>query len=392
MLAWVLAALQALAAGSAGEVAHARVAVHPLATPRPAVTTDGALHVGYELLITNYHADTGSLSLRRVEVAAGPGRDPLLALEDDALASRIVHPGRRPGAAVDAREIEAGEHVVLFLWVRLPPGEPPRQLHHTLRFRAQTGRERAVDAFAVALAEPTRLTLGAPFRAGRWLVHEGPGRHASHHWRSQLAGNGRVTIPQRFAIDFLGLDAQGRAVRRAAKGSANEDWIGFGAEVLAVGDGLVRDARDGVADRAPLAVSGPPASTTARGLYGNFVVLETGGVFVHYAHLQHGSLQVRPGQRVRRGDVIGRLGNSGNTTGPHLHLHVSDRVTFEEAEGLPYLFRDVHVLGETSADRALDLEEPAAAFAAAGARRRGLPLHGTVVHFGVPIDRPRSER
>jgi hypothetical protein len=387
MLAWVLAALQA---ASAGDVAHARVAIHPLATLRPVATAGGTTHVAYELLITNYHADTGPLSLRRVEVSAAPGRDPLLAVEDEALASRIVHPGRRVGAEADAREIEAGEHVLLYLWVPLPAGDPPRQLHHTLRFRAPTGRERTVEAFAVDVGRATRLALGAPLRGGRWLVHEGPGRHQSHHWGSQLAGNGHVAIPQRFAIDFLGLDEEGRAVRRGPAGSANDDWIGFGADVLAVGDGVIRDAHDGVADRVPLARAGPPASTTARGLYGNFVVLETGGAFVHYAHLQQGSVRVRVGQRVRRGDLLGRLGNSGNTTGPHLHLHVSDRATFEGADGLPYLFRDLQLLGTWSADRALDVDGPAASYAPGPRQRSGLPVHGSVVQFDAAASSPRD--
>lgn len=390
MIGAVLAALVALAPGGTGDVAHARVAIHALAAPRPVATTDGALHVAYELLITNYHGDTGPLALRRVEVSVAPGRASLIAIDGDALASRIAHPGRAPVADADPRDIAPGEHVVLYLWVPLPAGDPPRRLRHTLLFRAPTGRERSVEAFTIDVAAPTRLTLGAPFRGGRWLVHEGPGRHSSHHWRSQLAGNGRVYVPQRFAIDFLGLDEQGRAVRRAPRGSANEDWIGFGAEVVAVGDGVVRDAHDGVADRVPLATPGPPASTTARGLYGNFVVLETGGVFVHYAHLQQGSVRVRPGQRVRRGEAIGRLGNSGNTTGPHLHLHVSDRVTFEASDGLPYLFRHVVVLGQSSAERALDPAGEAAHLPHADERRRGLPVHGTVVQFGGGPLSPRD--
>jgi murein DD-endopeptidase MepM/ murein hydrolase activator NlpD len=380
MIGAILAGLLGLVSGVA-DAAHARVAIHPLAAPRPVATTDGSTRVAYELLITNYHADAGPLSLRRVEVSGDARPAPLAAFEGEELASRIAHPGRPRAPDGDPRDIAAGEHVVLYLWVPLPPGEQPRRLRHTLRFRAPTGRERAVTGFAVDVGAPARLALGPPLGGGRWLVHEGPGRHRSHHWGSQLAGNGRIAIPQRFAIDFLGLDAQGRAVRRPPDGSANEDWVGFGAEVLAVGDGVVRDAHDGAVDRRPLATAGPPATITARGLYGNFVVLETGGVFVHYAHLQQGSVRVTPGQRVRRGDVVGRVGNSGNTTGPHLHLHVSDGPTFEASDGLPYVFRELVVLGDSSADRALDPER-AVDLAGPGRRRRGLPIHGAVVQFG----------
>jgi murein DD-endopeptidase MepM/ murein hydrolase activator NlpD len=382
MIGAILAALITLVSDDA---ARARVAIHPLSTPRPVATTDGRLHVAYELLITNYHADAGPLTLRRVEVSAGAASRPLAAFDAEALGSRIAHPGRPASAdaGADPREIASGEHVVLYLWVALPPEGAPRRLHHRLQFRAPTGRERIVDAFPVDVGAPTRLVLGPPLRTGRWLVHEGPGRHTGHHWRSQLAGNGRVTIPQRFAIDFLGLDPRGRAVRTAPRGSANADWVGFGAEVIAVADGVVRDAGDGAPDRAPLVTAGPPPSTTVRGLYGNFVVLEVGGAFVHYAHLQQGSVRVTAGQRVRRGQVLGRVGNSGNTTGPHLHLHVSDRETFEESDGLPYMFGSVVVLGDWSAERALVLEGEAASLAPSAPSRRGLPIHGAVVQFGA---------
>jgi hypothetical protein len=368
----------------------APVEVHALSAPQAVATTDGHRHAAYELLLTNYHGDSGPLRLIGVEVSGGSGA-PLAVFDDDALAGRLVHPGRaRTASDREARAIGAGEHALLYLWVELPDaGRLPRTLRHRLVFRTSTGRERAVDDIAIALAREDPPVFGPPFRSGTWLVHEGPGAHASHHWGSQLALNGRVTIPQRFAIDFLGLDADGRAVRGDVRAPANDNWVGFGAEVLAVEDGIVRDAHDGAADNVPLA-SRPPASTTARDLYGNYVVVQAGSHFVHYAHLQQGSVRARPGQRVRRGDVLGRVGNSGNTTGPHLHLHVSDRVTFEASDGLAFVFDGVRRLGQTDVDRVLDREAPPVPLVAAGPARRALPLDGTIVTFGV--DRARQAR
>jgi len=71
---------------------------------------------------------------------------------------------------------------------------------------------------------------------------------------------------------------------------------------------------------------------------GNYVILDLGeSRYALYGHLMPGSLRVKPGDRVRHGEVIGRLGNSGNSTGPHLHFHLSDRNQPLAAEGLPYV-------------------------------------------------------
>ena len=60
------------------------------------------------------------------------------------------------------------------------------------------------------------------------------------------------------------------------------------------------------------------------------------GAFAGYGHLQPGSVRVRRGQRVRTGERIGRLGNSGNSTGPHLHFQLMTRPSFVDADGLPF--------------------------------------------------------
>ena len=148
--------------------------------------------------------------------------------------------------------------------------------------------------------------------------------------------NGRAIIAQRFAIDVVGLDENGLAAVGEIDGTPNEDWFGFGAELIAVAEGVVRAIRDGVPDRSPLAQLPPVIEVTLEAAAGNYVVLELGtNTFALYAHLQEGSVAVEVGQRVRRGDMLGRLGNSGNTSGPHLHFHISDAPGLD-GEGLPF--------------------------------------------------------
>jgi murein DD-endopeptidase MepM/ murein hydrolase activator NlpD len=79
---------------------------------------------------------------------------------------------------------------------------------------------------------------------------------------------------------------------------------------------------------------------------GNYVMLDFGkSSFAIYAHLQPKSIRVRVGQKVRRGQVLGLLGNSGHSYIPHLHFHVANGNSLWGAEGVPYVFESFEVQG-----------------------------------------------
>lgn len=145
---------------------------------------------------------------------------------------------------------------------------------------------------------------------------------------------------------------------------------------------IVVDARDGIADGKPLRPVESPDELTARALYGNFVILEIApGVYAHYAHLRQGSLTVRVGEQVRRGAVIGRVGQTGSAGAPHLHFHISDRPTFEKSEGLPFVIDSFTLFGQESIDDSFDPTIVRRLTASPARRRDELPLDGSIVGF-----------
>jgi hypothetical protein len=335
--------------------------------------SDGRTHVAYELHVTWDGADQ---RLERVRVF--DGGDLLLTYGPDELEARMMRP-ELPRDSRYGRLIGREAAAVLSIWFTVPDGvRPPRSLRHELYGATGTAPIGEMD---VTIQKPEPLVLGPPFRQGLWLAHNGPGAHRAAHWGSMLVHGRRITVPQRYAIDFLGLDGNGRGTRRALTGSSNGDWFGFGADVVAAVDSLVLEARDGIADNPPLFEPPPPRTVELSDAGGNYVVLDLGRRrFIHYAHLQQGSVTVRAGQRVRRGQVLARLGNSGNTNGAHLHFNVVNRRWVKEAEGLPYVFDALVVRGTTTTDSAFG---DAAPVSPDKSQRllRALPLDGSIVEF-----------
>ena len=152
---------------------------------------------------------------------------------------------------------------------------------------------------------------------------------------------------------------------------------GSGAPVLAVADAVVAATRDGVAE---VAAGQPRPPVTLADATGNYIALQLGsGHYAFYEDLAPG-LPVKPGDRVRRGQVIARLGSTGQASRPHLHFHVADENSPMGAEGQPYLLAGARIIGAYSS--IADTEAGGPWRSASGqVRKSGLPPANSVIIF-----------
>jgi hypothetical protein len=308
----------------------------------------------YELHITNF--DTVPLTLKRIEIFANDvSTEPLTTFEDDKLSAAITRVGApmnmsggSTAGAEDTRMLSPGGRNVVFVWIELPPNHAlPQSLRHKMIFSSKpAGDDRPTDAtledFPIRVSQDPVPILSPPFTGGVWLAGDGPANNSNHR-RSVFAIDGHIYSPERFAIDWVKVGPNGDS--RHDGTAKNENWWGWGEPVLAVAEGDITEVVDEFSDNTPRVL--PPV--TIDNIAGNHVILRiTPNRFVTYAHLQKGSIKVRPGDHVHPGDVLAKLGNSGNTTGAHLHLQVTDGNSVLQSEGVPFIFAGFTYLGPGS--------------------------------------------
>ncbi len=202
--------------------------------------------------------------------------------------------------------------------------------------------------FAAALAPYLRLApprdhapvAVAPPVTGGWRALNSPA--------TRMPSHGLHAYGQTFAIDLV----HEPGVNKPAwwpPARPPEAFAGFGAEVRAPADGVVVSVHDRERDHWSrtswpalgyfLAESSLRELTGPARILGNHVVLEIApGVYALLAHLQHGSVLVRPGDVVRTGTMLARCGNSGNSSQPHVHLQLMDHPRAILADGIPFTF------------------------------------------------------
>ncbi len=160
-----------------------------------------------------------------------------------------------------------------------------------------------------------------------------PGPSAPVMYRLPVSGTWRVQnthygnrYDQAYAIDIVLPATAGKFFEN--RGQQNADWPGYGQPVVADAPGIVAIAVDGVPDN-------DPRSVNKYDMHGNYVVIDhQNGEYSLMAHLIPGSVRVRPGQVVAAGTELGRCGNSGHSTNPHLHWQVMDNVNAMRARGI----------------------------------------------------------
>lgn len=354
----------------------------------PVKGTDGRWHVVYELWLTN--ARPVPATIARITVLDYDQQTRVLAtLEGSALRDAMHDLATRPVTDASLAP-NASKLVYVELTFDDPTRVPDAIVHRLEGTGAGSPAAQAPEpiAYLVApwdIAEPTPLVLGPPLAGDGWVVANGCCSDRGAHRGAILPVDGRLRDAQRWAIDWMRLNADGQLLQ--GDPSKVESYFAYDQPLLAVADGTVVDVLDGLDDQAPGSLPDPKTITIAN-VDGNHVILDVGnGLYVFYAHMKKGTVRPKLGDRVRRGDEIGRLGNTGNTSAPHLHLHVMTAPSALAADGVPYVFERFVLRGALDAERwydpksTLDERWRLERGDGTGPRERELPLDLRVVDF-----------
>jgi len=309
------------------------------------------------------------LSLTQIEVldADAVGAHPIASFGAEQLASMLQPLGARNLA--DSKEklvIGGGQTAIVYMCVTFDrKARIPAKLVH----RVSTA-DATLEGAAIGTHHTELLVLGPPVEGANWIADDGPSNgEDNHHRRGVVIVDGQAVDSRRYAIDW-------KQVVNGTSFSADpldvHSYYSYGKSVLAVADGRVVVARDGLPDNIPGHGDAfhPAVPITLETVAGNTITLDLGGgQFAYYLHLRPGSLRVKTGDRVRRGQVLGSIGASGDAREPHLHFEVTTSSKLLAGEGLPYLIDRYHCKNTTDGTNEL--------------RTRELPLNKSIVLFGA---------
>jgi hypothetical protein len=327
---------------------------------------DIAQYLVYELYVTNWNGPP-ALRFATVDVedaATGKrlARLDTVALETPSTLRITPFPGR---AGPGNRLIPAGRTAIIRIEVKLPLGASvPAAVRHRIVFESDPTiqmiqNDGSLSSELVAFSESMPIdrarpiAIGPPLLGGPWYCSNGIGAFTNHDWIGASDSTARLYVAQRFGCDL-------------SRAGAASDINSYGAGVMAVADGRVVKAQDGVPENVRQEGGGyvMPVPLTNKTLTGNMIVLEIGKErYAYYAHLQLGSLRVKVGDRVRKGQLLAKVGNSGNGSGPHLHFHVCNNAGPNSCDPVPYVYTSYqlsgHLMWNPNRTRKVEFQVPA---------------------------------
>jgi len=335
------------------------VVVTVLNAPDPVKGSDGMYHLVYELEALN--ATGLAWTIDSVQVL-GDGKS-IAVINGEELDNRIeLIKDRSPSTT-----IQPGESAVIFVHVPLDEGNVPVNLSHRVTLSVPNGIPEGFKNFAgipvesevytymtgiTPVGSSDAIVISPPLEGNDWIAADGC-CDSTRHIRAMMPINDRLHVAQRFAIDWETINKEKRIFAGDSKDV--NSYFAYGKNVLAVADAKVVAAVDKYNDQVP---GGLPGGMTLEEADGNHIVLDLGGgKYALYAHLKPGSVKVSEGDTVKRGQVMAQVGNTGNTTAPHLHFHVMDGPSTLGSNGLPYVIDSFEVTGRVPSTEAFDKAE-----------------------------------
>jgi hypothetical protein len=346
-IGFVVATIFALGSGALAEN-HGRptaILVSPIHEAQIVRGDDGKDHVEYELLVVNVFSEPVTLSSVAVLDPAGKQ---LMRIEGAALAAATQTLFAKTATPV----IPASAAVSVDVDLTLPPGTAPERVTHRIAYTLKADSELAlmvgsleVDAPEVAINHQPAIVIRPPLKGTGWLATTACCKPNVHRDERIAIDGVRIETGETFAVDWAKVkndrlfDGDGKSV---------EQYYGFGEDVFAVADGTVVSVHDGMPDQTPFVLMVPKSKSDYGG---NNLILEIApNVFAWYAHLRQGSLTVKVGDAVKAGTPIAKLGNTGPSEGPHLHLGLIDKPDPLAGRSLPFVFDSFTLVGAIDFD------------------------------------------
>ncbi len=337
----------------------------------PFAGSDGKFHVAYNVVLQN--ASRVPATIRRLEVVDATDSTKVIASFAD---KQLVDPAcgfgdcnrlrALPAAPVQDAVIPPQEARLLLIDFAFDSLQAaPKYVMHHLFFDGASSPvtsspvpvDYAVTPYSISASGP--ITIGPPVKGRNWFALNGCCEPGWPHRSTPLPLNGNLVGGQLFAIDWKQTNDQG-AFYTGDK-TKNESYVDYGSDIIAVADGTVTAMLDGQEANAPgvLPANDPVLGPklTVENVDGNHIVLDIGqGAYAFYAHLLKDSLLVKVGDQVRKGQVIAKLGNTGNANASHMHFHVMNGPSVLGSSGIPYVLDSFEYQGQISAQQLADAD------------------------------------
>ncbi len=315
---------------------YMRVVAMPYPPEAQILDGNGHRHSAYELYVTNWGRTP--LKITKLDVT-GKDDDKVVvnqSVTGKQLAAMFV-PVNGDGTKPNDPSLKPGETGVFFIFTDwLPDQGDPDNFDTAITIeqhgeRSGSGTIHTVPPIDLNQDDP--IVIHSPLHGKNWLAANGPSNTSAHR-RAMLPVNGQPHIGQRYAIDWIQLGDDGKAF--TGDEHDNKSYHAWDQEIYAVADGKIVEVKDGIPENVPN--SGKLATPiTYDTLAGNHIIqMLSDGHYAAYAHLRPGTLKVKVGDTVHAGDVLAHLGNTGNSSEPHLHFQICDAPSFPASEGLPF--------------------------------------------------------
>jgi hypothetical protein len=281
--------------------------------------------VAYELFVSNFERVPVAITALTITGMKDGQATFTTTIEDRGAAKDLTNMFSIAGPPTLPQEpvLQPGQGGILYVLLDFAFDSGPRRLTHTIEVQVP-GDPRTVQTIQAAqdvlVGRTEPMLVSAPLRGTHWWTANGPSNF-SRHRRIFVVIDGQPRLVEKYAVDWAILGDNGDTFSGDAK--ENASYFAYRRDILAVADGDIVSIKNDLPENVP--GEPPVVPITVETLGGNYVVQDLGkGRFAFYAHLIPGSIAVKPGDRVRRGEVLGHLGNSGNSTEPHLHFHLMD--------------------------------------------------------------------